>query len=171
MESNKLTVEEFARKNIGKSFKTFDKDYIIPFETEAMIVGYSSFKQLLICSVTECGGWRRFDEDDILLVHSPLSYSYFYIAHTELIAKFIMITIEQICSLNLGKEIEYYRDYKVMVVGYNKRFNFIICSCTKNDGWTEMIDSDTILIQSPLNVSFFYITPKYEYYRMQLQLL
>ena len=30
MESNKLTVEEFARKNIGKSFKTFDKDYIIP---------------------------------------------------------------------------------------------------------------------------------------------
>lgn len=92
MESNKLTVEEFARKNIGKSFKTFDKDYIIPFETEAMIVGYSSFKQLLICSVTECGGW------------------------------------------------------------------------------TEMIDSDTILIQSPLNVSFFYITPKYEYYRMQLQL-
>lgn len=65
-----------------------------------------------------------------------------------------MITIEQICSLNLGKEIDYYRDYKVMVVGYNKRFNFIICSCTKNDGWTEMIDSDTILIQSPLNVSF-----------------
>lgn len=57
MESNKLTVEEFARKNIGKSFKT-----------EAMIVGYSSFKQLLICSVTECCGC-------------------FYIAHTELIAK------------------------------------------------------------------------------------
>ena len=81
-----------------------------------------------------------------------------------------MITIEQICSLNLGKEIDYYRDYKVMVVGYNKRFNFIICSCTKDDSWTEMIDSDTILIQSPLNVSFFYITPKYKYYRMQLQL-
>lgn len=81
-----------------------------------------------------------------------------------------MITIEQICSLNLGKEIDYYRDYKVMIVGYNKRFNFIICSCTKKDGWIEMIDSDTILIQSPLNVSFFYITPKYEYYRMQLQL-
>lgn len=81
-----------------------------------------------------------------------------------------MINVEQICSLNLGKEIDYYRDYKVMVVGYNKRFNLIICSCTKNDGWTEMIDSDTILIQSPLNVSFFYIIPKYEYYRMQLQL-
>lgn len=76
MESNKLTVEEFARNNLGKSFKTFDKDYIIPFETEAMIVGYSSFKQLLICSVTECGGWRRFDEDDILLVHSPLNVSF-----------------------------------------------------------------------------------------------
>lgn len=85
MESNKLTVEEFARNNLGKSFKTFDKDYIIPFETEAMIVGYS--KQFLICSVTECGGWRRFDEDDILLVHSPLSYSYFYMVHTELIAR------------------------------------------------------------------------------------
>lgn len=80
-----------------------------------------------------------------------------------------MINAEKICSLNLGKEINY-RDYKVMVVDYNKRFNFIICSCTKNDGWTEMIDSDTILIQSPLNVSFFYITLEYEYYRMQLQL-
>lgn len=81
-----------------------------------------------------------------------------------------MITIEQICSLNLGKEIDYYRNYKVMIVGYNTRFNFIICSSTKNDSWTEMMDSDTILIQSPLNVSFFYITPKYECYRMQLQL-
>lgn len=95
MESNKLTVEEFARKNIGKSFKTFDKDYIIPIEIEAMIVGYSSFKQFLICSfkqflicsVTEFGGWRRFDEDDILLVHSPLNYSYFYITNIELIAR------------------------------------------------------------------------------------
>lgn len=58
MESNKLTVEEFARKNIGKSFKTFDKDYTISIEIEAMIVGYNSFKQLLICSVTEFGGWR-----------------------------------------------------------------------------------------------------------------
>lgn len=88
MESNKLTVEEFARNNLGKSFKTFDKDYIIPFETEAMIVGYSSLKQFLICSVTECGGgWRRLDEDDILLVHSPLSYRYFYMVHTELIAR------------------------------------------------------------------------------------
>lgn len=86
MESNKLTVEEFARNNLGKSFKTFDKDYI-SFETEAMIVGYSSLKQLLICSITECGGWRRFDKDDILLVHSPLSYSYFYMVHTELIAR------------------------------------------------------------------------------------
>lgn len=87
MESNELTVEEFARKNIGKSFKTFYKDCIIPPETEAMIVGYSSSKQLLICSVTECAGWRNFDEDDILLVHSPLSYSYFYIACIELTAK------------------------------------------------------------------------------------
>ena len=87
MESNKLTVEEFARNNLGKSFKAFDKDYIIPFKTEAMIVGYSFLKQLLICSVTEFGGWRRFDEDDILLVHSPLNYSYFYITNIELIAR------------------------------------------------------------------------------------
>ena len=65
-----------------------------------------------------------------------------------------MITIEQICSLNLGKEIDYHKDWKVMILGYNTRFNFIICSSTKSDGWTEMIDSDTILIQSPLNVSF-----------------
>ena len=81
-----------------------------------------------------------------------------------------MITIEQICSLNLGKKIDYHKNWKGMIVGYNTQFNFIICASTKNNGWTEMIDSDTILIQSPLNVSFFYITPKYEYYRTQLQL-
>ena len=63
-----------------------------------------------------------------------------------------MINVEQICSLNLGKEIDY-GDHKVIV-----------------DGWNELIDSDIILIQSPLNVSFFYIAPNYEHYRMQLQL-
>lgn len=80
-----------------------------------------------------------------------------------------MITIEQICSLNLGKEIDY-GDRKIIVVGYNTEYNFIICSSTKDDGWNELIDSDIILIQSSLNVSFFYIEPRYEYYRMQLQL-
>ena len=80
-----------------------------------------------------------------------------------------MINVEQICSLNLGKEIDY-GDRKVIVVGYNTEYNFIICSSTKDDGWNELIDSDIILIQSLLNVSFFYIAPNYEYYRMQLQL-
>lgn len=80
-----------------------------------------------------------------------------------------MINVEQICSLNLGKEIDY-GDRKVIVVGYNTEYNFIICSSTKDDGWNELIDSDIILIQSPLNVSFFYIAPNYEYYQMQLQL-
>lgn len=80
-----------------------------------------------------------------------------------------MINVEQICSLNLGKEIDY-GDRKVIVAGYNTEYNFIICSSTKDDGWNELIDSDIILIQSPLNVSFFYIAPNYEYYRMQLQL-
>lgn len=80
-----------------------------------------------------------------------------------------MINVEQICSLNLGKEIEY-GDRKVMIVGYNTQYNFIIVSSIKDDGWNELIDSDIILIQSPLNVSFFYIAPNYEHYRMQLQL-
>ena len=80
-----------------------------------------------------------------------------------------MINVEQICSLNLGKEIEY-EDRKVMIVGYNTQYNFIIVSSIKDDGWNETIDSDIILIQSPLNVSFFYFVPNYEHYRMQLQL-
>lgn len=85
MESNKLTAEEFAHKNLGKSFKIFDGNCIIPSGTEAMIVGYNSSNKLIICSITGCTGWRYFDEDDILLVHSPLSYSYFYISSRELI--------------------------------------------------------------------------------------
>lgn len=80
-----------------------------------------------------------------------------------------MINIEQICSLNLGKEIDH-GDHEVIIVGYNAEYDFIICSSTKDDGWNELIDSDIILIQSPLNVSFFYIAPNYEHYRMQLQL-
>lgn len=89
MESNKLTVEEFVRKNLGKSFITFDKDNIhVPVEVEAIIVGYNHHLNLVICSMTECTGWHHFwDEEEVLLLHSPLNYSYFYIDHRELIAK------------------------------------------------------------------------------------
>lgn len=87
MESNKLTVEEFARKNLGKSFITFDKNNTnVPFGVEAMIVGYNHYLNLIICSMTECSGWHRFwDEEEVLLLHSPLNYSYFYMDHHELI--------------------------------------------------------------------------------------
>lgn len=44
-----------------------------------------------------------------------------------------MINVEQICSLNLGKEIDY-GDRKVMIVGYNTQYNFIIVSSIKDDG-------------------------------------
>ena len=61
MESNKLTVEEFARKNLGKSFITFNKNHInVPFGVEAMIVGYNHYLNLIICSMTECSGWHHF---------------------------------------------------------------------------------------------------------------
>lgn len=87
MESNKLTVEEFARKNLGKSFITFNKNCInVPFGVEAMIVGYNHYLNLIICSMTECSGWHHFwDEEEVFLLHSPLNYSYFYMDHHELI--------------------------------------------------------------------------------------
>lgn len=89
MESNKLTAEEFVRKNLGKSFITFDKNNSnVPVGVEAMIVGYNHYLNFVICSMTECSGWNHFwDEEEVLLIHSPLNYSYFYMAHTELIAK------------------------------------------------------------------------------------
>ncbi len=89
MESNKLTVEEFARKNLGKSFITFDKNHTnVPFGVEAMIVGYNHYFDLIICSMTECSGWNHFwNEEEVLLLHSPLNYSYFYMDHHELIAR------------------------------------------------------------------------------------
>lgn len=87
MESNKLTAEEFVRKNLGKSFITFNKNCInVPFGVEAMIVGYNHYFNLIICSMTEYSGWHHFwDEEEVFLVHSPLNYSYFYMDHHELI--------------------------------------------------------------------------------------
>lgn len=87
MESNKLTAEEFARKNLGKSFIIFNKSHTnVPFGVEAMIVGYNHYLNLIICSMTECFGWHHFwDKEEVLLLHSPLNYSYFYMDHHELI--------------------------------------------------------------------------------------
>lgn len=86
MESNKLTVEEFVRKNLGKSFITFDKNNSnVPVGVEAMIVGYNHYLNFVICSMTECTGWHHFWNEEEVFLHSPLNYSYFYVDHRELI--------------------------------------------------------------------------------------
>lgn len=84
MKINKVSVEEFARNNIGKSFITFDKDYRIREGIEAMIVGYNSYHNFLICSIDELDGWRNLWENDILIIHSPLNISYYYMTVEEI---------------------------------------------------------------------------------------
>lgn len=74
-----------------------------------------------------------------------------------------MIDTKALCLLNLGKEIEFEENYKVMIVGYDEYNNILIASSTENYGWTEVYDDDHILISSPLNVSYFYINPKNRY--------
>ena len=79
-----------------------------------------------------------------------------------------MIDTKAICLLNLGREIEYDEDYKVMIVGYNEEDKFLIVSSSEKYGWTEVLNKDHILINSPLNVSYFYIDLTNRYWRFQL---
>lgn len=67
--------------------------------------------------------------------------------------------IKQICIDNLGKEIQY-EEYKAMIIGYNKEMGFLIASLTNDYGFTEISDDDTILLNSPLNVTYVLIIPE-----------
>lgn len=71
------------------------------------------------------------------------------------------------CIANLGKEIMYGR-FKGMIVGYDTILKYLIISFTDNYGWNLLIDSNVILLNSPLNHSYVLIDPKY--YKGQLVL-
>ena len=73
--------------------------------------------------------------------------------------------IEKICIANLGKEIMYGK-FKGMIVGYNTALEYLIISFTDDYGWNFLIDTDIILLNSPLNHSYVLANPKY--YKEQL---
>lgn len=62
---------------------------------------------------------------------------------------------------NLGKEIrnQLNNNYCGMIIGYDSimNSNFIIVSRVDDKGWHELEEHDIILLNSPLNVSYWYI--------------
>ena len=68
--------------------------------------------------------------------------------------------IEKICINNLGKEIMYGR-FKGMIVGYDTILKYLIISFTDNYGSDFSIDSNIILLNSPLNHSYVLVNPKH----------
>lgn len=65
---------------------------------------------------------------------------------------------EEFCLNNLGKEFFLEElDQFVMIVGYC--LERLIVSLTTDDGWKDTgFHGDTMLISSPLNVSFWYVS-------------
>lgn len=75
--------------------------------------------------------------------------------------------IEKICINNLGKEIILDK-VKGMIIGYNTILEYLIISFTDNYGSDFSIDSNIILLNSPLNRSYVLVNPKH--YKEQLVL-
>lgn len=75
--------------------------------------------------------------------------------------------IEKICINNLGKEIIFDK-VKGMIIGYNTILEYLIISFTDNYGFDFSIDSNIILLNSPLNHSYVLVNPKH--YKEQLVL-
>lgn len=73
--------------------------------------------------------------------------------------------IRKVCINNLGKEVNY-DSFKGMVVGYNILLECLIISFTDNYGSDFSIDSNIILLNSPLNHSYVLVNPKH--YKEQL---
>lgn len=59
--------------------------------------------------------------------------------------------------LTFSKDVDSYRQ-EGMVVGFNAKMQFLICSTNSSEGWKSINKEDVLLIDSPLNTSFFYIT-------------
>lgn len=68
--------------------------------------------------------------------------------------------IKQFCINNLGKEFMTVFGYKSMIVGYHidpiNNSKFLITSSTRKTGWTTLDNNDTILLHSPLNITYGY---------------
>lgn len=73
-----MDVKEFAIANLGKTVSWGSA--IIRSFPESMIVGYSELQEAIIVSFTCNMGWDYEEEDgDIILLHSPLNVSFWYI--------------------------------------------------------------------------------------------
>lgn len=80
--------------------------------------------------------------------------------------------VKEFAIANLGKEVIWINSYpNGMIVGYCERNNSIIVSYSGMDGWnrTRVDYEDTILLHSPLNMSYLYVfMDKYqEYWRIK----
>lgn len=77
----------------------------------------------------------------------------------------INMNAEEFAKTNLGKEVWFYDIYSSstgMIVGYGEmgfREEYIIVSFTSEDkGWgAPLLNSDILLLKSPLNQSFWYV--------------
>lgn len=73
-----MDVKEFAIANLGKTVRW--QRFIIRPLPEGMIVGYNELQEAIIVSFTCNTGWDYEEEDgDIILLHSPLNVSFWYI--------------------------------------------------------------------------------------------
>lgn len=74
-----MDVKEFAIANLGKTVRWKD-DVTYPLQ-EGMIIGYSMSGEAVIISFTDTTGWDKetCEEGDIIILHSPLNVSFWYI--------------------------------------------------------------------------------------------
>lgn len=74
-----MDVKEFAIANLGKTVIWNYSSYY-PY-SNGMIVGYSKLQEAVIVSFTNEDGWSKEadEEEDIILLHSPLNVSLWYI--------------------------------------------------------------------------------------------
>lgn len=74
------------------------------------------------------------------------------------------MNVKEFAIANLGKSIEledlYYSD-KGMVVGYYEPEDTVIVSFPDDRGWSHKCDEDTILLHSPLNITYMYMFSEY----------
>lgn len=75
-------VEKFARKNLGK-----ETEYKFGHLKSGMIVGYNVKGRAIIVSFTDNTSWSDLDEDDIILLRSPLNMSYEYVSFGDSLLK------------------------------------------------------------------------------------
>lgn len=78
--------------------------------------------------------------------------------------------IEKICKNNLGRIVDY-KGFKAKVigykvVGYNIVLECLILSLVEDCGWNDFVNSDIILLHSPLNRS--HVLASIKWYKEQL---